>query len=105
VADVRVTRAQHGTRLSAVQVGDVIEIRLSENPTTGYRWQFTASANLALDTDAFRPVNDGAIGTGGERVLRYRALEPGKASITAVYCRSWEAATPQDRFAVEADIV
>ena len=105
MVDVRVTAAQNGTRLAPVQVGDTIEIRLSENPTTGYRWHFTVSANLALDADNFLLVDDAGIGTGGERVLRYRALNAGQASITAIYSRSWEAGTPQDRFSVAADIV
>ena len=63
-----VTETDNGRTLQA-QVGDVIHLRLSENPITGYRWTLLAAAQsvLSLRDDDFQPSVTGGTGSGGER--------------------------------------
>lgn len=95
--------ADAGTHRS-VQVGDRTEVRLPENPTTGYRWQ------IPSDDSRFRLVEDrfeGAQsprGAGGVRVLVFDAVRSGSASLRLVKCRSWESGNPLEKFAVDLDV-
>lgn len=76
--------------------GEQVVIRLPENPTTGYRWQFTQSGagELAVVDDRFVPDGaEGAPGAGGQRLLRLQARRPGATKLEAVLRRQWD---PQD---------
>jgi inhibitor of cysteine peptidase len=91
-ADVQVLvlREQDAGKIVDVPVGGVAEIRLSENPTTGYRWaiaQFSGKI-CAIIHDEFIPPVSNALGAGGEHVWRLRAMAPGDCEIELVYARS-----------------
>lgn len=78
-----------GRRL--VRVGDHLTVVLSENPTTGYRWQ------AAIDTAALQQTADRFDGPtqprggAGTRRLTFTVLRPGSASLRLVKRRSWDA--------------
>jgi inhibitor of cysteine peptidase len=86
------TQAQHGGALHAA-VGDDVLLRLPENPTTGYRWEFSLPAGLSQAADDFAAAG-GAPGGGGERVVRLQATAPGRHTVTAALRRSWDAGGP-----------
>src|SRR5438094_5784080 len=74
-------------------VGQTLEVRLAENPTTGFRWQIEADGRPActLTSDLYEAAS-GPPGSGGTRVLAYRGTSPGECTIALAYRRSWEAA-------------
>ena len=101
--EVILTEAQNGERVSAT-TGDILVLRLQENPTTGYRWEFQATGKLAQIGDDFITAS-AATGAGGERCLRFVVQASGVAHIEAVLRRSWEAGiAPQAVFKVSIEV-
>jgi inhibitor of cysteine peptidase len=90
-------------RSRSVHVGDQIQVRLQENPTTGYRWE------PDIDPHVLREVDDryaGSVDRRGEpglRVKTFEAVAPGSTQLRLVERRSWET-TPSDEFVVHIDI-
>jgi inhibitor of cysteine peptidase len=90
-----------------VPVGQVAELRLPENPTTGYRWAVTSagdpSCNLA-EQGYSAPL--GPPGKGGEHVWRLTALAPGLCDIQLTYRRSFAPNAPgNSRFNVQVQVL
>lgn len=97
MAEIVLTQAHSGQKVEA-KAGDVVVIRLAENPTTGYRWE--VAGGPVLSGDEFFPAGE-APGAGGERVLRFSLAGPGTTRFSAVLGRQWETeAPPQARFEV-----
>ncbi len=97
MAEIVLTQAHRGQKVQA-RPGDVVVIRLAENPTTGYRWEVTDGPVLCGDEFAGA---GGAPGAGGERVLRFSVAGPGTTWFSAVLRRQWVTdAVPQARFDV-----
>lgn len=95
-------------RTATVRVGERIEARLPESPTTGFAWAIdeTNSRLLALDgTDYTPPVESGFIGTRGQRTFIFTARQPGEVALKFKYWRVWEGdASIKERFAVTLQI-
>lgn len=97
--EIVLTSAHRGASIQA-SVGDVIVVRLPENPTTGYRWKSDPSSGLALTGDDYTIMST-APGAGGERILRFDVRAPGAFSLRLILVREWEASrAPLDRFEV-----
>lgn len=83
-----------------LSVGQVWELALPANPTTGYAWTLVlppAGAVLALESQVFHPAPQGTpglVGAGGSQVFIFRALAPGDTHLEAVYARPWEKDQP-----------
>jgi inhibitor of cysteine peptidase len=103
VAQFNLDDSQNGTRLN-LRVGDVVVVRLAENPSTGYRWEIVAAAGLNLEADDFHLAPAGATGQGGQRALRFKAAAVGLTGIEAVLRRNWEGAAPSQRFSVAVEV-
>ena len=86
------TDADNGRTVTAA-VGDVITVRLSENPSTGYAWKATYSEGLeSLDDESVtQSSSPDVVGAAGVRVLTVEVAANGSQSIEAVYERPWEA--------------
>jgi inhibitor of cysteine peptidase len=68
--------------------GETLEVCLSENRTTGYKWTLESSGDVcALLNDTFQPSQ----GTGepGNHCWRFRAERVGSGSIELSYRRAW----------------
>jgi inhibitor of cysteine peptidase len=81
------TRNDNNSQI-AVTVGQELQIALSENPTTGFRWQVQASGKPVLEVvqeDFDSPV--GGVGRGGTRRWRFKAVQEGSAGIDMAYRR------------------
>ena len=92
-----------------VHTGDVIRITLESNITTGYSWENADKVDkdiLALDSDDYvsDPNPEELDGVGGNTVIVYRALKPGKAKIDLVYLQSWEPSEFDTRFSVTVEV-
>ncbi len=73
---------------------DTLVVRLSGNPTTGYRWSVAqAPKPLRLVGTTYRPAPPGRLGQGGTFVFRFRA-KSGSGVLRLVYRRPWEQRKP-----------
>jgi|SRR5689334_17661549 len=85
-------------------VGDTVVVRLPENPTTGYRWQFEVPTGLELAGDDFNTSASNP-GAGGERVMRFCVRAGASIRLHAALRRSWETGVaPQAEFAVVLEV-
>ena len=83
-----------------IPVQQHFQIRLEENPTTGYQWtapEFDAKC-LRLESNTYSRY-DGGVGSGGLRQLEFSVLAECRATIHLAYRRSWETtAAPRRTF-------
>ena len=83
-----VDEQQAGRRID-VRLGDVVTVRLKENPTTGYRWAVEQAGGLQLEGDRNAGVGP-APGAGGVRELDFRAGTPGDHELRLKQWRDWQ---------------
>jgi len=87
-------------------VGEKIEIRLPENPTTGFRWHRTTDdleyCKLVSETFA---APAGPPGHGGEHSWIFAAVRPGECDIVLQYRRGWvPSIQPARRFKIHVRV-
>jgi inhibitor of cysteine peptidase len=72
-------------------VGQILEISLGENPTTGFRWNLESKGELtcAFIKDFFESVVDPP-GHGGNHHWQFETARVGLGTIILSYRRSWE---------------
>ena len=90
-----------------VSVGDLIAIRLAENPTTGYRWEINrVDLQVVEFQDSDYLVSPRAdIGGGGTRTFHFRAKSTGTGQIQLRLRRPWEPeATASKDFTVNIQV-
>ena len=71
----------------------LVTISLDENPSTGYGWEYAASADgiLTLTADEYHSdAPAGVVGAGGIRAFSFSGLKEGTVTLTFTYLRSWE---------------
>jgi inhibitor of cysteine peptidase len=90
-AVLEISKNQNGGEVE-VKLGESFEVRLAENPTTGYRWAIRGSGVpcLKVEEDTFEPPGSGALGAGGARRWRFGTVQEGIADLVMEYRRSWE---------------
>jgi predicted secreted protein len=83
-----------------VRPGERFSITLEANPTTGYAWSLDGDPDpkvvRPLGSSFERPAG-AAVGAGGRDVWTFDAVGRGTTTITLVYRRPWEKATPPAR--------
>jgi len=86
-------------------VGQVMELRLAENPTTGYRWRFVADGTptCVIVSDRFEGPA-GPPGAGGEHTWQIKAARPGDCDIALRYARSFESKSAAKSFALRVRV-
>ena len=102
------TEADNGKNIE-VHTGDIIRITLESNITTGYSWENADKVDkdiLALDSNDYvsDPNPEELDGVGGNTVIVYRALKPGKAKIELVYLQSWDPSEFDTKFSVTVEV-
>ena len=102
------TEKDNGKKIE-VHTGDVIRITLESNITTGYSWKNADKVDkdiLALDANDYvsDPNPEEMDGVGGNTVIVYRTLKPGKAKIDLVYLQSWDPSEFDARFSVTVEV-
>ena len=105
---INLTEADNGKSIE-VHTGDIIRITLESNITTGYSWENADKVDkdiLALDANDYvsDPNPEELDGVGGNTVIVYRALKPGKAKIDLVYLQSWEPSEFDTKFSVTVEV-
>jgi len=89
----------HAGQTLRIAAGDSLQLELTENPTTGYRWQITspASAACVLRNDEFVPHGRAVPGQGGTHRWNFLAAKPGAYALELLYRRGWERDAPPAR--------
>lgn len=69
-------------------------VRLVENPTTGYQWQYVIGDEkiAVVESDEYVPnqSEEGWVGVGGEHTYRLSGISMGETTITFKYIRPWD---------------
>jgi inhibitor of cysteine peptidase len=90
-----------------VPAGQVIELRLQENPTTGFQWSLAANGrpSCTVISDRFEP-HKGPPGAGGEHMWQIKAVHTGICRFKLLYRRPFDpGAPPAGTFAVELQVI
>ena len=82
----------------SLAAGDTLQISLTENPTTGFRWhlQSEAQPTIKLVKSSFEP-GTSATGRGGIHRWQFQAVRAGTGKIKLEYRRPWEQDSPPGR--------
>lgn len=104
VSDV-LTAADDGSSVE-VNVGDILQIYLSENKTTGHEWE-TEDINTSLlqyidEQFQINPECRGTPGCGGMITIRFKAIKKGLTALRLVYRQTEEMGFVEDGPAVDS---
>jgi inhibitor of cysteine peptidase len=82
---VEVTESDSGEHIELLE-GQVLEVVLPENPSTGYHWTVEHLDDEVLEqlgrgSYTADPGHGGAIGAGGEVAIRFKGLRPGDTEL------------------------
>ena len=79
-----------------IQVGGEIELKLAENPSTGYQWTILSDPYPQLDliTEDFTADFSTGFGAEGYKTIRYLARSSGEITLSYAYIRPWEKEVP-----------
>jgi inhibitor of cysteine peptidase len=77
-----------------IKQGDIVEVCLKANPSTGYRWQIvkidTFKIKLIDESYTSENNNKDIVGKGGSKIYLFKAINKGSASIEIEYSRPFE---------------
>ncbi|HVN56198.1 MAG TPA: protease inhibitor I42 family protein [Anaerolineaceae bacterium] len=103
--EISIDQSENGETVPA-RVGDTIQVRLPENPSTGYLWKLASEVEpaLRLISSDYTSPQTSAPGARGTRVYLFKAVQPGEAVIELEHKRPWEAGAGANRFAVHIEV-
>jgi inhibitor of cysteine peptidase len=81
---------------SALQVGDMLQVNLEGNPSTGYTWSvegLDAAVLTLVGEPEFHPASS-ALGAGGTVTYRFEAVGTGQTTLKLIYSRPFEKGVP-----------
>jgi len=93
-----------------LKVGQVLEITLEANPTTGFGWQVLEVEGAVVEQQGEkaykqRETDGRRVGVGGWETFTFKAAKAGTADLRLVYRRSWEKdVEPAKTFAVKVTV-
>ena len=93
-----------------IQQDQTLVITLDSNPSTGYGWERTESADDVLQQLGEaefkqRPQARLRVGAAGQQILRFKAQKAGQTKLELVYRRSWEKdVKPEKTFTVQVTV-
>ena len=95
---VIIDESQAGKVVTA-SVGQIVEIRLKGNATTGYQWVVASMDTFSVSPSVleqagttYQPdqTDKNIVGSGGTSISKFKAVGKGRAKVTMQYLRSWE---------------
>ncbi len=98
---IAVTEKDAGSTVTMNQ-GDMLEVTLVGNPTTGYSWDIQS-----VDTSILKQMSDwmykadnttpGFVGSPGKQSVRFEAVGAGQTTLKMIYYRSFEPDVPPEQ--------
>lgn len=92
----------------SVDAGKTFIIKLDENPTTGYKWNYVIGdeAIVALDKDDYSADDKSGqlVGSGGKRILTFKGLSEGNSEISFVYEPTYQKNVSQDMLIYKVEV-
>ena len=88
---VKVSDQDDGATVN-VDEGNIIELSLESNPTTGFSWAVTTideSVLMQTGDPTFESESDG-LGSGGIETFQFETVRPGSTTLELAYRRSFE---------------
>ena len=79
-----------------LRVGDILEVTLPANPTTGFQWEVSEVDNAILrpiGEPKFEPSSN-AVGSGGQVTFRFEAIGTGQTALKLIHHRAFEEDVP-----------
>ena len=81
-----------------IKVGDIYTIKLNENLSTGYSWQYVIEDDVVIGFESDNVLENGdtsdgvseVVGTGSQHEWNFQGLSKGTTVISFDYMRSWE---------------
>jgi len=103
--EIPVGKSASGTTITAA-TGDVLVLKLPENPTTGYSWAMTLSEGLSVDGEAYVQDEDTGdlVGVGGTHEWHIKVTATGKQTIAGVYRQEWDPTQSPEYFTLSVDV-
>ncbi|MBN1192370.1 MAG: protease inhibitor I42 family protein [Coriobacteriia bacterium] len=105
--DVKLDEGADGSTV-ALRAGDVLELTLGSNRTTGYAWeavQVPDCLEQSGEPEYESKGMPGMMGAPGEETWRFTASEAGEGTLLLEYRRSWETEQdPAQTFEVEVNV-
>ena len=92
---MKLTESNAGSTVH-LREGEILEIVLTSNPSTGYQWKVAPGDENLLEEQGnweFKPTSR-AVGAGGTIKLRFKAVRQGEADFKLVYHRPFELEAP-----------
>ncbi len=71
-------------------LGEKLEIRLNENRTTGFQWEFASKGEPVCELIDTSNPSGGQPGQGGRHLWQFHAARIGQGEIKLLYRRLWE---------------
>jgi predicted secreted protein len=92
-----VTDADKGGTVE-IKMGDVLEVRLSSNPSTGYMWYVLkqSTALLKLTSQSQTEATQPGVGRPIEQIFEFAPKATGTGVLLLHYVRSWEKPSASD---------
>ena len=93
--EINVNEDDNGGQIELEQ-GQILQVTLESNPTTGYRWEQVENQEPYLEqmgeAEFKQSLTDGPpiVGAGGWEIFRFKAISAGKMTLQLVYHRPWE---------------
>lgn len=84
------------------QVRDELRLKMTERPSTGFRWELDARSLDAFTVigDEFEGVDSQSVGSGGHRFFSIRVDAPGQHELILNLQRSWNLKSAQHEFRI-----
>lgn len=107
---VKVKEKDSGTTVS-LHVGDILEVTLEGNPSTGYMWQRTAGGEDVLKQVGqpeikYSDKNKRIVGAPADVCFRFEAVPRGNVTLKLAYLRPWEKdVKPAKTFEVPVEVI
>jgi len=80
-----------------IAAGGTLTVTLESNATTGFQWELKSVGDTSVLQSQGgtyeAPGDTGAVGAGGEEVWTFKALKPGKSSLSMEYSQPWDGGT------------
>ena len=82
----------------SLRKGDIVEVVLNANPSTGYKWQIvnidSSKLKIVDETYTSEKVKRDIVGSGGNKIYLFKAINKGNTAIDLIYSRPFEKDLP-----------